>query len=126
MWLAGMAAAGVAAGCATNPVTGSTQFMTVSEEEEIQIDRQYSPMQFSDDYGPVQDSALNAYVSGVGRAVATRTHRPNMPYSFRVVTPTISMPMPSPAAASPARAAFCSNWTMKPNWRLCSDMKSGM
>jgi len=85
MWLAGMAAAGVAAGCATNPVTGSTQFMTVSEEEEIQIDRQYSPMQFSDDYGPVQDAALNAYVNGVGRGIATKTHRPNMPYSFRVV-----------------------------------------
>jgi predicted Zn-dependent protease len=88
MWLTGMAAAGVAAGCATNPVTGSTQFMTVSEEEEIQIDRQYSPMQFSDDYGPVQDAALNAYVSGVGRAVASRSHRPNMPYSFRVVNAT--------------------------------------
>jgi predicted Zn-dependent protease len=85
MRLTGMSAAGIAAGCATNPVTGKSQFMTVSEEEEIQIDRQYSPMQFSDDYGPVQDSALNAYVSGVGRAVATRTHRPNMPYSFRVV-----------------------------------------
>jgi predicted Zn-dependent protease len=88
MWLTGMAAAGVAAGCATNPVTGSTQFMTVSEEEEIQIDRQYSPMQFSDDYGPVQDTALNGYVSGVGRALASRTHRPNMPYSFRVVNAT--------------------------------------
>lgn len=88
MWLTGMAAAGAAAGCATNPVTGSTQFMTVSEEEEIQIDRQYSPMQFSDDYGPVQDTALNAYVSGVGRAMAPRTHRPNMPYSFRVVNAT--------------------------------------
>ena len=55
MWLTGMAAAGVAAGCATNPVTGESQFMMVSEQEEIQIDRQYSPMQFSDDYGPVQD-----------------------------------------------------------------------
>jgi predicted Zn-dependent protease len=88
MWLAGMSAAGIAAGCATNPVTGKSQFMTVSEEEEIQIDRQYSPMQFSDDYGPVQDSALNTYVNGVGRALAGRTHRPHMPYSFRVVNAT--------------------------------------
>ena len=88
LWLAGMGAAGVAAGCATNPVTGSTQLMTVSEEEEIQIDRQYSPMQFSDDCGPVQDAALNAYVSGVGRAMVPGTHRPRMPYSFRVVNAT--------------------------------------
>ncbi|HWR91497.1 MAG TPA: M48 family metalloprotease [Desulfobacterales bacterium] len=88
MWLTGMSAVGIAGGCATNPVTGKSQFMTVSEEEEIQIDRQYSPMQFSEDYGPVQDSALNTYVSGVGRALAGRTHRPNMPYSFRVVNAT--------------------------------------
>jgi beta-barrel assembly-enhancing protease len=88
MWLAGMSAAGAAAGCAANPVTGRTQFMTVSEQEEIQIDRQYSPMQFSDDYGSVQDAGLNAYVNGVGRAMAPQTHRPNMPYSFRVVNAT--------------------------------------
>jgi predicted Zn-dependent protease len=86
--LAGLTAAGVAAGCATNPVTGSTQFMTVSEEEEIQIDRAYAPMQFSEDFGPVQDTALNAYVSGVGRALVPGTHRPHMPYSFRVVNAT--------------------------------------
>jgi hypothetical protein len=40
MWLTGMASAGVAVGCATNPVTGESQFMMVSEQEEIQIDRQ--------------------------------------------------------------------------------------
>ena len=88
IWLTGMTAAGMAAGCAANPVTGKSQFMTVSEQEEIQIDRQYSPMQFSDDYGPVQDAALNAYVNGVGRAMTPRSHRPNMPYSFRVVNAT--------------------------------------
>ena len=42
MWLTGMAAAGAAAGCATNPVTGESQLMMVSEEEEIKMDRQYS------------------------------------------------------------------------------------
>ncbi len=83
-----MATAGVAAGCATNPVPGRTQFMTVSEQEEIQIDRQYSPMQFSEDFGPVQDAALNAYVSGVGRGMVPGTHRPHLPYSFRVVNAT--------------------------------------
>lgn len=88
MWLTGMAAAGVAAGCATNPVTGSTQFMTVSEEEEIQIDRQFSPMQFSSDFGPTQDRALNAYVDGIGKALASRSHRPHMPFSFRAVNAT--------------------------------------
>ena len=86
--LTGTAAAGAAVGCATNPVTGSTQFMTVSEEEEIRIDRQFSPMQFSSDFGPTQDRALNAYVEGIGKALASRSHRPHMPFSFRVVNAT--------------------------------------
>ncbi len=88
MWLTGLSAAAVASGCATNPVTGKSQFMTVSAEEEVQIDRQYSAMQFSDDYGAVQDAELNAYVSGIGRAMVPQTHRPDMPYSFRVVNAT--------------------------------------
>jgi beta-barrel assembly-enhancing protease len=85
MVLTGTAAAGAAVGCATNPVTGRTQFMTVSEQEEVQLDREHSGAQFSTDYGPVQDAALNAYVNGVGLGLAKVTHRPNMPYSFRVV-----------------------------------------
>ncbi len=88
MWLTGIAAAGAAAGCAINPVTGESQLMMVSEEEEIQMDRQYSPMQFSSDYGATQDSALNAYVNQVGGAMTPRTHRTQMPYSFRVVNAT--------------------------------------
>ncbi len=86
--LASLAAAGAAAGCATNPVTGQSQLMLVSEEEEIKIDRQYSPMQFSADYGQTQDMALNDYVDEVGRSVAGRSHRTAMPYSFRVVNAT--------------------------------------
>ena len=43
--LSSMAAVGLAAGCATNPVTGRSQLMLVSEDEEIKIDKQYSPYQ---------------------------------------------------------------------------------
>ena len=86
--LTGLSAAALAAGCATNPVTGRTQLMMVSEQEEIQIDRQYSPLQFSSDFGPVQEGALNAYVNGIGQAMAARGHRPHMPFSFRVVNAT--------------------------------------
>jgi predicted Zn-dependent protease len=83
--LSSMAAAGWIAGCATNPVTGKTQLMLVSEDEEIQMDQQNSPFQISSDYGPVQDNALNGYVREVGRHLASRTHRTQMPYSFFVV-----------------------------------------
>jgi beta-barrel assembly-enhancing protease len=88
LWLLSMSAAGAALGCATNPVTGKSQLMLVSEEEEIKVDRLQSPFQFSADYGQLQDKALNDYVRGVGQSIASRTHRAHMPYSFRGVNAT--------------------------------------
>ncbi len=85
MVLSSMAAVGWLAGCAANPVTGRQQLMLISEEEEVQIDHQYAPMQFSSDYGVTQDKALNDYVQQVGKNMAAKTHRPHMPFSFRVV-----------------------------------------
>jgi len=85
MRIAALASAGLAAGCATNPVTGQSQLMLVSEDQEIQVDRQNAPHQFSADYGTVQDPALNAYIDSVGKRLADQTHRPDMPYSFRAV-----------------------------------------
>jgi predicted Zn-dependent protease len=83
-----MAAAGVAAGCATNPVTGKRQLMLVSEDQEIQIDRQYSPYQISADYGIAQDQTLNSYVDRTGKRLSGRTHRLHVPYNFHVVNAT--------------------------------------
>ena len=85
MWLSSLAAAGLAAGCATNPVTGESQLMLVSEDQEVQIDRQYSPYQFSADYGTTQDKKLNDYVDRTGKNIAARSHRTHMPYNFQVV-----------------------------------------
>jgi predicted Zn-dependent protease len=83
-----MSAAGFMVGCAANPVTGKSQFMMVSEDQEIKIDKQNSPHQFSSDYGPLQDTALNNYINQTGKTLAARTHRPHMPYSFRGVNAT--------------------------------------
>lgn len=87
--LSGAAALGATAtsltGCAVNPVTGQQQFMLMSEQEEISVDKRQSPHQFSSDYGAVQDPELQNYVQEIGRALARNTQRPHMPYSFRVV-----------------------------------------
>jgi beta-barrel assembly-enhancing protease len=86
--LLSLAGAGLLAGCAANPVTGRSQLMLVSEEQEIQMDQQNSPYQFSADYGSLQDKALNDYIARTGNTMAARTHRPHMPYSFRGVNAT--------------------------------------
>jgi predicted Zn-dependent protease len=88
LWLLSLSAAGAALGCATSPVTGKSQLMLVSEEQEIQIDRQNAPFQFSVDYGQLQDKSLNDYVRRVGQNMTSRTHRAHMPYSFRGVNAT--------------------------------------
>ncbi len=88
LWMSSLSVAGFMVGCAANPVTGKPQFMMVSEDQEIKIDKQYSPLQFSSDYGPLQDASLNNYINQTGRTLAARTHRPHMPYSFRGVNAT--------------------------------------
>lgn len=83
-----LVSAGFVAGCATNPVTGEKQLMLVSEDWEIQVDRQNSPHQFSTDYGTLQDDTLNRYIGQVGASMVPHTHRPKMPYSFQGVNAT--------------------------------------
>ena len=78
----GTLAAGAAmTGCATNPVTGRRQFMLISADDELAIDRQHAPHQFSADFGPVQQPALQTYLQDVTEQLAVHTHRPDMPYS---------------------------------------------
>jgi predicted Zn-dependent protease len=88
IWLTSVTTAGVLTGCAVNPVTGKRQFMLMTEQDEIQIDQSYAPHQFSADYGPIQDANLNHYITEVGQKLAEKSHRPQMPYSFRVVNAT--------------------------------------
>ena len=83
-----ISAACLAAGCAVNPVTGESQFILISEDTEINIDKENSPYQFSADYGMIQDTLLNDYLDKTGKEMASRTHRPNMPYSFQGVNAT--------------------------------------
>jgi len=83
--MTGIAATGLAMGCATNPVTGRSQFMIMSEEQEIAIDRENAPHQFSSDYGIVQDRSLENYIQATGKRMAPNTHRPQMPYNFHCV-----------------------------------------
>lgn len=85
LWLSSLTAAGILTGCAINPVTGQNQLMLISEDSEIQIDKNKSPQQFSVDYGTIQDTALNNYINQTGKKISSLTHRPNMPYSFRCV-----------------------------------------
>jgi beta-barrel assembly-enhancing protease len=75
-------------GCGRDPVTGRTQLMMLTRDQEIAIDRQHSPFQFSSDFGIVQDTALNQYIDQVGKDLVPFSHRPGMPYNFQCVNAT--------------------------------------
>jgi predicted Zn-dependent protease len=83
-----LSATSFAIGCAVNPVTGKMQLMLVSKDQEIQIDRQHSPHQFSADYGFIQDKGIENYVNQVGQTMSKNTHRTDMPYAFHCVNAT--------------------------------------
>ncbi|MFZ5484574.1 MAG: M48 family metalloprotease [Pseudomonadota bacterium] len=72
-------------GCATDPVTGKTSLVGMSEDQEKHLDKQHAPHQFSADYGASQDTRLNRYVEYVGARMWADSHRPKMPYSARAL-----------------------------------------
>jgi predicted Zn-dependent protease len=72
-------------GCAQSPVTGERILVGMSESQERAADAQYAPHQFSEDLGAIQDDAVNRYVSTLGADLHRHTHRPQMPYSYRVL-----------------------------------------
>jgi beta-barrel assembly-enhancing protease len=73
-------------GCATNPVTGSSQLSTMSEADEIRIGKsQYGPSQQSQGGPYALDPALNDYVRRVGENLARVSDRPQLPYEFVVL-----------------------------------------
>ena len=77
------------AACAVNPVTGKSEFMVVSEEEEIALGKQnYAPMQQAQGGVYDVDAELTRYVQGVGDKLAAVSDR-ELPYEFVVLNNSI-------------------------------------
>jgi len=81
---AALAAALVAGGCATNPVTGKSDIVTMSVAQEVEIGRQMHPKVLQE-YGRYADEELQAYVSDLGQRIAAVSHRPDLQYTFTVL-----------------------------------------
>jgi predicted Zn-dependent protease len=72
------------AACATNPVTGKREISLVSQDQEIQMGQQ-GAQQVAQEIGLINDQALQNYVQQVGIALAQKSERPNLPWTFRAV-----------------------------------------
>ena len=71
-------------GCAVNPVTGKQDFVMITEEQEIQMGREYNSQILK--MNPVyEDQELQEYVQSIGESLAIKSHRPNLIYRFTVL-----------------------------------------
>lgn len=71
-------------GCATNPVTGGKDFVLMSEEQEIALG-QKANQQILKQYKPVENDALQNYVSALGEELAAKSHRENLIFRFKLL-----------------------------------------
>jgi len=79
-----IAAALMATGCSTNPVSGKKDFVVMSEEQELALGRKVNG-QIMQQYTDYENPALQAYVESLGEELATKSHRSNLVFRFRVL-----------------------------------------
>ena len=84
------AAVALVIACATNPATGKKQLMLVSEAQEIAMGKE-ADQEAIGAYGLYPDPKVQAYVERLGKGLAAKSERPDLPWSFKVVDdPTVN------------------------------------
>jgi predicted Zn-dependent protease len=80
----------LASGCATNPVTGHSQFTLVSSQDELKIGKEGYPAVINE-YGAYDDARVASYVDSVGQRLAAVSHLPNLEWHFTLLDdPTVN------------------------------------
>ena len=84
------------AACSTNPATGKKQFNIVSESQEVSIGQQSHP-EILRQFGVYNEKPeINRLVERVGRELAAKSERPNLPWTFTVLDSPIVNAMALP------------------------------
>ncbi len=78
------AVAPVLSACATNPATGRRELSLVSQGQEIALGQDGAKAAAAQ-MGIYPDSAIQRYVSGLGMAIAKKSERADLPWSYTVV-----------------------------------------
>ncbi|MBI2743220.1 MAG: M48 family metalloprotease [Chlamydiales bacterium] len=85
-----LAAALALSGCSSNPVTGKSELMLMSEGQEIQLGEQYYLlMQQAEGGDYITDPEVQKYVDGIGQKLARVSDRPKLPYEFVVLNNSV-------------------------------------
>ncbi len=70
--------------CAINPVTGRSELMFMSEDQEIALGTQYDPSVVST-FGIYEDEILTKFIVEKGTEMGKISHRPHLQYHFKIL-----------------------------------------
>lgn len=70
--------------CAKNPVTGRSELMLMSKGQEIAMGQQSDP-EIVAFFGLYEDQRLQSFINEKGKQMAAVSHRPDLPYEFKIV-----------------------------------------
>src|SRR6202521_4640299 len=71
--------------CFRNPVSGKMQLNLLSESQEVELGKQ-AKQEAEQAYGIYKDKPeLNTYVADIGKLLAAKSERPNLPWSYEIV-----------------------------------------
>ena len=79
-------------GCAVNPVTGKSQLMLVSEDQEVNMGKEFYPSALWGDMGgggEYRDDRLRSYLKDIIVRIHSVSHRPNLPVDFAIQNSSI-------------------------------------
>jgi predicted Zn-dependent protease len=74
-----------AGGCSTNPVTGKSELVLMSEQEEVAAGKQFYSITTQLSEGETPHREVQSLVTRVGLKMARSSERPNLPWEFNVV-----------------------------------------
>jgi predicted Zn-dependent protease len=86
---AALAAAGLVAGCRTNPVTGQSELVLVQPQEELALGDELHPNVIFSYDGEYLDPELKRYLGTIVMRLHACSHRPDMPTDFTVVNTSV-------------------------------------
>jgi predicted Zn-dependent protease len=69
-------------GCATDPITGKSQLMLFSEDQDIELGKSYAPEVEKEMGGKIQDLTLQNYINSVGLKIAAVSHKPYFDFHY--------------------------------------------
>ncbi len=79
-----LAALLAALGCSVNPATGERQFVIISEQQEIAMGRE-ADVGIQQQMGLYPDEEMQRYIQELGADLASRSEKPDLPWTFRVL-----------------------------------------